>query len=379
MYFDFEYYLRVLRHVWSLKSWSGRNRMLLKLLVLVPIVTAAHAICFILDYLLFPRLWQQEVRQPVFIVGHARSGSTLIHRLLAADGDTFSFFLYWETFFPSLLQKKLIRALGWVDQHWLGGVIKKRLLVWDEKKFGKHRHIHNMSLWNSEEDQFVMRAAFVTQQWALDVPMMDIIDLFHVDQMPEKKRRRWMHHYRECVKRQLLLNGGDRVHLSKNPLLSGWVQSLISTFPDARFAVVMRDPTQCIPSVLKLVELSWRGKAWKRKDYEASLRVLTGISFETFRHPRAVLAQHPATPQVVVDYRELTAHPRNTVLKVYQAFNMTVSPEFDAYLRAQEDRERSHSTSFEYSIDDYELSRKQIETELPGFFDDFGWPRENTQ
>lgn len=378
MYFDFEYYLRVLRHVWSLKSWSGRNRMLLKLLVLVPIVTAAHAICFILDYLLFPRLWQQEVRQPVFIVGHARSGSTLIHRLLAADGDTFSFFLYWETFFPSLLQKKLIRALGWVDQHWLG-VIKKRLLVWDEKKFGKHRHIHNMSLWNSEEDQFVMRAAFVTQQWALDVPMMDIIDLFHVDQMPEKKRRRWMHHYRECVKRQLLLNGGDRVHLSKNPLLSGWVQSLISTFPDARFAVVMRDPTQCIPSVLKLVELSWRGKAWKRKDYEASLRVLTGISFETFRHPRAVLAQHPATPQVVVDYRELTAHPRNTVLKVYQAFNMTVSPEFDAYLRAQEDRERSHSTSFEYSIDDYELSRKQIETELPGFFDDFGWPRENTQ
>jgi hypothetical protein len=197
--------------------------------------------------------------------------------------------------------------------------------------------------------------------------------------MPEKKRRRWMHHYRECVKRQLLLNGGDRVHLSKNPLLSGWVQSLISTFPDARFAVVMRDPTQCIPSVLKLVELSWRGKGWKRKDYEASLRVLTGISFETFRHPRAVLAQHPATPQVVVDYRELTAHPRNTVLKIYQAFNMTVSPEFDAYLRAQEDRERSHSTSFEYSIDDYELSRKQIETELPGFFDDFGWPRENTQ
>ena len=67
------------------------------------------------------------------------------------------------------------------------------------------------------------------------------------------------------------------------------------------------------------------------------------------------------------------------MLKVYQAFNMTVSPEFDAYLRAQEDRERSHSTSFEYSIDDYELSRKQIETELPGFFDDFGWPRENTQ
>jgi hypothetical protein len=196
-----------------------------------------------LDYVFFPRLWRQEVERPVFIVGHARSGTTLAHRLLAADGDTFSYFLYWEMFFPSLLQKKIIRALGWIDENWLGRFFNKRL-----------------HLWNSEEDQFVMRAAFVTQQWSLDVPMMDVIDIFHVDQMPTRKRRRWMHHYRECVKRQLLLNGGNKTHLSKNPVMSGWVQAIIETFPDARIAVMMRDPGQCIPSVLKLVELTWKGK-----------------------------------------------------------------------------------------------------------------------
>ena len=376
MYFDFEYYWRVLRHVWSLKTWRGRPRMLFRLLVLVPLGTAFHATCFALDYLLFPRLWRQQVQQPAFIVVHARSGSTLIHRLLAADGETFSYFLYWETFFPSLLQKKVIRALGWVDQHWLGGPVRNRLAVWDEKTFGKHHHIHDMSLWNSEEDQFVMRAAFVTQQWALDVPMMDTIDLFHVDQMRPSKRLRWLHHYRECVKRQLLLNGGDHIHLSKNPLMSGWVEALITTFPDARIAVVMRDPNQCIPSVLKLVEVSWRGKGWRRADYETSMRSLTEVSFDTFSHPRDVLARHPETPQVVVDYRELTTQPRKTVLAVYEAFNMPVSPEFDAYLRAQEDRERSHSTRFEYSIDDYELSRERIEAELSDFYHHHGWPRE---
>jgi hypothetical protein len=376
MYFDFAYYWRVLSHVWSLKTWSGRPRMLFRLLVLVPLGTLFHATCFALDYLLFPRLWRQQVRQPVFVVGHARSGSTLIHRLLAADGETFSYFLYWETFFPSLLEKKMIRALGWVDQRWLGGPIKKRLVAWDEKAFGKHRHIHDMSLWNSEEDQFVMRAAFVTQQWALDVPMMDIIDLFHVDQMSAKKRRRWMRHYRECVKRQLLLNGGDRIHLSKNPLMSGWVEALIATFPDARIAVVMRDPSQCIPSVLKLVEVSWRGKGWRREDYAASLRSLTEISFDTFRHPRDVLARHLETPQVVVDYRELTKQPRKTVLAVYEAFKLPVSPEFNAYLQKQEDKERGHSTRFEYSIDDYELSRERIETELADFYAVHDWPRE---
>ncbi len=377
MYFDFDYYCRVLRHVWSLQQWPGRRNMLVRLLLLVPLTTAFHALCFVLDYVFFPRLWRQQVRQPVFIVGHARSGSTLIHRLLAADGETFSYFLYWETFFPSLLQKKVIRAIGWIDQHWFGSAIKKRLQLWDEKKFGKYRHIHNMSLWNSEEDQFVMRAAFVTQQWALDVPMMDVIDLFHVDQMPERKKRRWLHHYRECIKRQLLLNGGDRIHLSKNPLLSGWVESLIETFPDARFAVVMRDPTECIPSVLKLVEVNWGGKGWRRKDYDASLRTLTQVSFDTFRQPRDVLARHPQTPQVVIDYRELTRQPRTTVHAVYRAFGMSVTPAFDAWLRAQEEKERSHNSPFQYSIDDYELSRGQIETELSDFFSDFNWPRES--
>jgi hypothetical protein len=375
MYFDLEYYWRVLRHVWSLNKWPGRTRMLFRLLVLVPLGTLFHALCFTLDYLIFPRLWRQQVHQPVFIIGHARSGSTLTHRLLASDGDTFSYFLYWETFFPSLLQKKIIRAVGWMDQNWFGGPIRKRLEAWDERLFGKYRHIHNMSLWNSEEDQFVMRAAFVTQQWAMEVPMMDIIDLFHVDQMPEKKKRRWMHHYRECVKRQLLLNGGNRIHLSKNPVMSGWVESLIETFPDARIAVVMRDPTECMPSVLKLMEVSWRAKGWQAPDYEESLRLLTNISFETFHHPRNVLARYPSCPQTIVDYRELTTQPRATVLKIYRAFNMPVSTAFDAHLLAQEDKERGHSTRFEYSIDDYELSRERIENELAEFFDVYGWPR----
>ena len=376
MYFDFQYYWRVLHHVWGLKHWPGRRRLLCRLLLLVPLATLFHAICFVLDYAFFPRLWRQRVQCPVFIVGHARSGTTLAHRLLAADGDTFSYFLYWETFFPSLLQKKCIRLLGRFDDQWLGGVLHRRLRRWDDKTFGKHRHIHNMSLWNSEEDQFVMRAAFVTQQWSLDVPMMDIIDVFHVDQMPARKRRRWMHHYRECVKRQLLLNGGDKTHLSKNPVMSGWVEALLETFPDARVAVMMRNPTECIPSVLKLVELNWRGKGWNRRDYANSLQILTGISFESFHNPRQALLRHPDTPQVTIDYRQLIAEPRATISAVYQALALPLSPEFDQFLRAQEDREKGHKTSFEYSIDDYDLSVARIEDELSDFFDDYGWPLE---
>ncbi len=374
MYVDIETYLKVLRHVWSLRGWPGRRKMLLRLLIAVPVLTLFNSLCFLLDYLLFPRLWWQRVERPVFIVGHARSGTTLAHRLLAADGDNFSYFLYWELFFPSLLQKRVIRWLGKLDRA-MGGPCIRRLRAWDDRTFGRFRHIHDMSLWNAEEDQFVMQAAFLSQQWALDVPMMDQIDLFHVDQMPAKKRRRWLHHYRECVKRQLLLNGGDRIHLSKNPLMSGWVEALIETFPDARIAVMVRNPTQCIPSTLKLLELTWKGKGWTPEQYGPSLQAMTEISFDSLLWPRQALAKHKATPQIFVDYRDITRQPRETVHRIYAALGMSVSPSYEQWLVDQEDRERGHATHFEYSIDDYDLAVEEIESRLALLFDQYQWPR----
>lgn len=348
--------------------------MLLRLLITVPLGSLLHTLFFLLDYLFFPRLWSQQVDSPVFIVGHARSGTTLMHRLMSADGTRFSYFLYWEMFFPSLLQKKLIRGLGGLDRALLGGFFNRKLVAWDDKTFGPYRHMHNMSLWNAEEDCFAMASAFVTQQWSLEVPMMDVIDVFHVDQMGAR-RRRWMRHYRALVKRQLLLNGTDKTHLSKNPIMSGWVDALIEEFPDARFVVMVRDPGECIPSCLKLVELTWKGKGWQREDYRESLRMLTDISFDHFHNPPAVLAAHPEISHIAVDYRQLTSSPREMVHQVYQALAMNLSEEYDSWLQAQAEREKKHHSKFEYSLGEYEVSAQRIESELEEFYQQYQWPR----
>jgi hypothetical protein len=302
-----------------------------------------------------------------------------MHRLMSADGDRFSYFLYWEMFFPSLLQKKVIRWLGRCDEKFLGGWFRRRLVVWDDKKFGAYRHMHNMSLWNAEEDCFAMQAAFVTQQWSLEIPMMHVLDLFHLDQMPQR-RRRWLRHYRELVKRQLLLNGGEnKIHLSKNPLMSGWVDALIDTFPDARFVVMMRNPAECIPSCLKLVEVTWKSKGWQREDYAVSLSVLSDISFDHFHNPRRALARHPETLHTVMDYRQLTAAPREAVQGVYQALGLKLTTQFDAWLQEQAEREKQHHSRFEYSLGDYANLGERLERELSDFYNDYDWPRSNSK
>ena len=112
-----------------------------------------------------------------------------------------------------------------------------------------------------------MNTAFVTQRWSLELPLMHEIDIFHIDNLTEQKRKKWLHHYKRCVRRQLLINGGDKTHLSKNPLMSGWVAGLLDVFPDAKIIVMVRDPVESIPSTLKMVESHWQRGKWSKEDY----------------------------------------------------------------------------------------------------------------
>ena len=374
MYFDLGYYARVLLAVWQKKQWPNRYRTLLSLVLLTPLLYLVNAAFFLLDYICFPALWRQRVVSPVFVVGHARSGSTLIHRLLAADTERFSYFRYWETKCPSLLQKYLVRWVARLDRQLLGGFFNAKVKAWDEKTFAPFKHIHEMSLWHSEEDQFVMQNAFISQKWAMNTPLMDTIDLFHVDQFPPSKRRRWMHHYKECVKRQLLFNGGDKTHLSKNPVMSGWVQSLLETFPDANIAVVVRNPMECIPSVLRLLEGSWRAKGWAKEDYRSSTQRMIEISLETFTHPAEVLAKASDTPSISIDYSRLIKEPATIVNEVYSCFGFDMRPEHAAFLAQQEKRETKHKTHFSYQLADYPITVERIEDALAIFFREYRWP-----
>jgi hypothetical protein len=379
MYFDFFFYRRVLSYTWAQKQWPGRNKTLFKLLVLVPMITALHALSFLLDYVFFPALWRQQVKAPVFIVGHARSGTTLMHRLLAADGERFSYFYYWETFFPALTERAVIRFLGWIDRKLFRQTIRRQLEAWDERTFGPTRHIHEQGLWIAEEDQFVMNAAFVTQQWALDLPLMDTMDIFHIDSLSSKRRQSWLRFYQACIKRQLVANGGTKTHLSKNPLLSGWVNGIIETFPDARIVVMVRDPMQCIPSTLRLVEMNWQARKWHKAQYARAQEALTQVCFDSFKLPERALAEHRGTAHCFVDYRDLVGSPKRTVETVYRALGISMTGYYSDYLGGQEEKEKQHVSHYRYSIDDYAVTPVLIETELAEFYQKYQWPRVSVQ
>ena len=347
--------------------------MLVRLLVYVPLVASLHAVCFFLDGLLFPRLHRVPMPDPVFLVGHARSGTTLLHRLMSRDGERFSSFMLYEMYFPSLLQKKVIRVLAAFDRRALRGFFERRVKAWERRRYGRTQDIHAMGLSQPEEDDFLFYWSCASGTWMLKLPAMGEIDFYHLDRAPERKRRRVERFYADCIRRQLYLNGADRIHLCKAPHFAGRVASLIESFPGARIVVTMRNPNETIPSLLKLVQVGYQLRGWDEPRMARSLAVLAEQSFHTYQHPLEVLAKHPATKHAIVDYRELAAEPKRAVAAVYEALGIPLTEGFAAVLDQEQQRTKKHESGHRYSLAEFGLDQGAIQHELAELFARYHW------
>jgi hypothetical protein len=377
-YFDFANYRKMVKLAWNEKVPQARAYYLAVLCVVVPIVSSFHAICFFLDGVLFPGLARVEVREPVFMVGHARSGTTLTHRLMSKDSGRFSSFLLYECYFPSLLQKKLIRSGIAFDARVLGGFVAKRVAAWEERRYGASRHMHEMGLAIPEEDDVVLYYAMASGFWITKMPYMGDLDFYHMNDWPASKRDRYNRFYRECVRRQLYLNGPDKIHLAKNPLWAGRVESLVRAFPDARFVVNVRDPRDTIPSLLKLVRAGWKQLGWEEARQQRCLRILASQSWHSYRHPLETLEAHPEVRGAVVDYRDLVSDPGATIERIYQDLGLPMTDAFRETLSAESKRPRELRARHTYSLAEFGLEGEVIREELGDLFERFQWDADDS-
>ena len=371
--FDFANYRKMIGLAWREPVPAARRYYLAVLCLAVPVVSGFHALCFFLDGILFPGLWRVKVEKPIFMVGYARSGTTLSHRLMSRDEGRFSSFLLYECYFPSLLQKKLIRLGIALDRRLLRGFLAKRVAAWEERRYGAHRHVHAMGLAMPEEDDISLYYSMASGFWITKMPYMGDLDFYHMNDWPVSRRRRYNRFYRECVRRQLYLNGPGKIHLAKNPLWAGRVASILEFFPDARFVVNMRDPRETIPSLLKLMRTGWNRLGWEEDRQRECLRVLADQSWHSYLHPLETLAANPAVSAAVVDYRELVSDPTATLERLYRDLDLPMSEAFREILSAEARRERAHTSHHSYSLEEFGLEGDAIREQLGDLFDRFQW------
>jgi len=335
---------------------------------------AAHRLALALDNVFFPAFRTVEVRDPVFIVGIHRSGTTYFHHLLSEDTENFTSFRLWELLFaPSILERKFWFAVGAVDRL-LGAWGRKALVAIEDRLLKDLRVIHQTGLFEPEEDELVLVPYFASAFLLLPFPFPEklwALTRFDVD-VPLAEQDRVMRHYKQCVQRHLYVHGSDKRFLSKNPLFSAKIEAIRRTFPDARVICNVRQPYEAIPSCISLMSFYW--SSFDNDPQGSRLRDMTLAMTDFFyRHPIQRLPRWPRNRHAFLKYDRLIAAPGDAVLELYARLDIPLTPAFDAYLQTQEERMRAFKSRHHYSLERWGLSPERIRTDYGDVFEYFGF------
>ena len=334
----------------------------------------------LLDEILFPGYRDVEIKQPVYIVGNPRSGTTFLQRLLARDEATFNAMRTWEMLLaPSITMRKVFWTLSRLDRR-LGGPVH-RLLGMLEESWQEDNVVHRIAIRAPEEDEYLLIHIFSSLKIWLYAAMLDETAPYtHFDsQMPEEKKERIMGFYKRCVQRHLYAHGdSDRHYLAKNPHFSPMVDALYEHLPGAKIIYLARNPLDMIPSYISLKENEWQLLGNPVEEYGSREYVLD-MAEHWYTYPLERLEQAPQDSYIVVNFEDLVTSARETVREIYDRFGLEHNPAFDEILQQAAERARNHESEHEYSLQEMGLTREQIVTRYRGVFQRFGFDTRDGQ
>lgn len=335
-----------------------------------PLWVGFTLVCFWLDWWLFPEALARPLKQPIFIIGNHRTGSTFLHRLLAADTDTFASTRLWDLLLPSLIQKRAVAALGRVDGA-IGAPVR-RLLTWlDARWANDYRKVHPMGLWLPEEDEFLLlyslRSAAI---WECFPDVARFRRLFWSDtDMPPAELDAMMTTWHRLALR-CFHNQTAPIWLSKNPLFSARVSGLRRAFPDARFVLLVRDPRRVVPSTASLIHHALRGVG-AVGDGEQRMDLIEEICTRFYAEPLPHLADLPPSQLAVVRFEPLQADLVGTVEGFLTQLGVPMTEGLRASLVASQRRE--YRPTHRYDLADWGLSKSGVRERYDVWMQRYGY------
>jgi len=377
MVFNFQGFFQFTYRCLKSRRWNGRRVLVLgAFFVLFPVLETVIWIGFLLDNLLYGRHREQVVREPVFITGMFRSGTTFLHRLMAQDNDRFTTMAMWEILFaPSVTQRRIVNALV-KPLSAPFNLLANRM----EARWHKQNVMHRVSMREPEEDEYLLLHIWSALTVGLSAGFLDeaMPYTYFDSQLPQKDRQRIMGFYQRSVQRYLFAHRTPQnmSYLAKNPALCPKLQTLHEFFPDAKIIYLVRNPLEVIPSFLSMMQFTWRVLGAPAEGLELRDYVL-GMARHWYDYPLQYLDKMPDDSYVIVNYDDLIRDPSDTVRKIYQRLGLPISANFAQVLQCEADKARAYRSRHSYSLENLGLDREQILEKFQDIFQRFGFDTED--
>jgi len=270
-----------------------------------------NSVCRVIDDWRAPRDASASTPDPIFVVGHWRSGTTLLHNLLAVDKQ-FATPNFCQVFFPN----SFITA-------------GKPLRWFLNRALPKKRQIDDMEIGPDlpQEDEFALCALTGLSPYiayAFPRNWQHYNRYLTFNGVSDNEIHRWQCAMRAYIQKLTYVNG--RPLILKSPPHTARLRLLLEMFPNAKFVHVHRNPYEVFQSSCRTLSIGPPLLQMQRFDFNDLEDLVLGryeVLYDMFLEQRALV---PEGNLHEMSFDALTRDPVGAVEMLYRALSL---PNFD--------------------------------------------------
>ena len=296
----------------------------------------------------FPEILDQEIIAPIVIVGLPRTGSTMTHRLLASDPNHTAM-LWWEGRYPALLpgekrgdiESRMELGKAEVDAVVAASPEALDIHPWDYKGADEEILLLEHNFLSTVPESFMALPSYSEwieeQDHTLAYEDLKKFIQYLQWQNPGREKKRWV---------------------LKSPHHLGFIDKMISVFPDAKIIQTHRDPIKTVPSFCSMCanlfeplttnfDKVFIGKHWSNKLTRA------------LNHCMNISEQHPDN-FLDLEFLNMIKDPIDEMKKIYEFIGEPFGEKTEVAMEAWREENKHEMGAHKYSLEEYDLTESQI-------------------
>jgi hypothetical protein len=292
---------------------------------------------------------------PIFVIGHWRSGTTMLHELMVLD-DQFAYPTTYECFAPHhfIVTGKVLPKLLWL-------LLPSKRPMDNMSVSFKHPQEDEFALLSMGAPSPIMRMAFPNHP----PPWMEFLDMEDVDQ---DELTRWQDTLSRFVRTQTYAKCKPIV--LKSPTHTGRVEILSQMFPGAKFIHMVRNPESLFPSTRRLwisLDLAQGFQLPRHEHLDEFVFTAFERMYGGFERQRKSLDSSNICD---VRYEELVKDPVGTMRRIYEELDL------GDFEQTREKIEQYVEQKKSYQTNQHELEpeiMEEIRRRWSGYYEKYGY------
>ena len=261
-------------------------------------------------YLLPKKLFKREIsKDPIFIIGHWRSGTTHLHYLMYKDEkfitlEAFQAFFYRIAF----ISKGFIRPL--LDR------LMPLKRPQDNVEINAYAPTEEEHPLTNITEKSGMQSFFFPKNWRY----FNRYNLF--ENISQKKIDSWLNTYNKMLLQIEWFNKKNKQLLLKNPHNTARISELIKKYPSAKFIYIHRNPYDVYQSMMHLYNKTIKSQFLQEVSDEEIKSKIIECYKKTLKYYIERREQIPKDQLIELSYDSLSNEPLEAIKKIYKKLSI---------------------------------------------------------